>query len=56
MKLNPESTKASEKAPMEAGRGALIFQENECGTCHLVNGMGAKVTQRTFRAQNCPMD
>jgi hypothetical protein len=56
MKLNPESAKSLEKAPMEAGRGALISQENECGTCHLVYGTGAKVTQRTFRAQNSPMD
>jgi ubiquinol-cytochrome c reductase cytochrome b subunit len=43
MNLNPESAKSLEKAPMEAARGALIFQENECGTCHLVNGTGAKV-------------
>jgi outer membrane protein assembly factor BamB len=49
MNLNPESAKSLEKAPMEAGRGALILQENECGTCHLVNGTGAKVNGLSVR-------
>lgn len=43
MKLTPESAPALENTPTEAGRGAMVFQENECGNCHLANGSGTKV-------------
>ena len=34
---------ALENAPDFAAEGALIYQANHCGACHMVNGVGMKV-------------
>lgn len=43
MKLNPDNATALENAPEFAAEGALVFQANRCGACHLVNGVGMKL-------------
>jgi ubiquinol-cytochrome c reductase cytochrome b subunit len=43
LKLTPENARAIESAPNYAVRGAIIYQMNQCGTCHTVNGEGMKV-------------
>ena len=40
LKLNPHNATALENAPDFATQGALIYQANDCGGCHQVNGMG----------------
>jgi ubiquinol-cytochrome c reductase cytochrome b subunit len=40
LKLNPQNATALENAPDFATQGALIYQANDCGGCHQVNGMG----------------
>jgi ubiquinol-cytochrome c reductase cytochrome b subunit len=43
LKLNAKNATALENAPDFAVRGALIYQSNQCGACHMVNGVGMKV-------------
>ncbi len=43
LKLNPGNATALENAPDFATAGALVFQANHCGACHVVNGMGVQV-------------
>jgi len=43
LKLNPDNATALGNAPEFATEGALVYQANHCGSCHLVNGVGMKV-------------
>ncbi len=43
LKLNPRNATALEDAPDFATQGALVYQANHCGTCHVVNGVGMKI-------------
>ncbi len=43
LKLNPNNATALENAPEFATQGALAYQANHCGACHLANGGGMKV-------------
>jgi mono/diheme cytochrome c family protein len=42
LKLNSNNASALDNAPEFATQGALVYQENHCGTCHQVNGIGVK--------------
>jgi ubiquinol-cytochrome c reductase cytochrome b subunit len=42
LKLNPDNAKAMEAAPQATVEGAMIYQANNCGVCHQVNGVGMK--------------
>ena len=43
LKLNPDNATALDNAPEFAAQGALVYQTNHCGACHLVNGVGMKI-------------
>jgi ubiquinol-cytochrome c reductase cytochrome b subunit len=43
LKLNERNATALDNAPDFAVQGALIYQSNRCGTCHMVNGVGMKI-------------
>ncbi len=43
LKLNPDNATALSNAPDFATEGALVYQANHCGSCHMVNGVGMKV-------------
>jgi ubiquinol-cytochrome c reductase cytochrome b subunit len=43
LKLNPQNAEALQSAPDFAVQGALIYQKSQCGSCHLVNGVGVKL-------------
>ena len=43
LKLNSRNAAALESAPEFAVDGALIYQKNQCGSCHTVNGVGMKI-------------
>jgi mono/diheme cytochrome c family protein len=43
LKLNANNATALENAPDFATQGALVYQANRCGTCHIVNGVGMKI-------------
>ncbi len=43
LKLTPDNAEVVDSAPAFAAAGALIFQKNNCGTCHSVNGVGGKI-------------
>jgi len=43
LKLNPQNAVALQSAPEFAVSGALIYQKSQCGSCHLVNGVGVKL-------------
>jgi ubiquinol-cytochrome c reductase cytochrome b subunit len=43
LKLNPENASALSNAPEFATQGALVYQANHCGSCHMVNNVGMKV-------------
>jgi ubiquinol-cytochrome c reductase cytochrome b subunit len=43
LQLNAENATALQNAPEFATQGALIYQANDCGSCHQVNGMGMNV-------------
>ena len=43
LKLTPENTDVFKSIPSFATQGALIYQENLCGNCHVVNGSGKKL-------------
>jgi ubiquinol-cytochrome c reductase cytochrome b subunit len=43
LKLNEQNAAALDNAPDFAVDGALIYQANRCGACHLVNSVGQKI-------------
>jgi ubiquinol-cytochrome c reductase cytochrome b subunit len=43
LKLTPKNAQALQSAPDFAVEGAIVYQANSCGGCHLVNGNGMKV-------------
>lgn len=43
LKLNASNVTAIDNAPEFATAGALVFQANNCGDCHMVNEAGMKV-------------
>lgn len=43
LKLHPENVTALMSAPDAAVEGAMIYQQNRCGSCHQVNGVGMKL-------------
>ena len=43
LKLNPNNATALQNAPDFAVQGAVIYQDNKCGTCHMINNVGVKV-------------
>jgi len=43
LKLNPQNASALDNAPEFATQGALVYQQNHCGNCHQVNGIGMKL-------------
>ena len=43
LKLNARNAEALQLAPDFAVEGALIYQKNQCGSCHIVNGVGVKL-------------
>ncbi|HXI40243.1 MAG TPA: cytochrome b N-terminal domain-containing protein [Bryobacteraceae bacterium] len=43
LKLNPRNAEALQSAPDFAVQGALTYQKNQCGSCHVVNGVGVKL-------------
>ncbi len=43
MKLTPENGDVVDTAPDFAVEGALLFENNHCGACHSVNGVGGKI-------------
>ena len=43
LKLTPENATALNTSPEFAVEGALVYQRNNCGSCHKVNGVGAAV-------------
>ena len=43
LKLNPGNASALDSAPEFATEGALVYQQNHCGNCHQVNGVGMKL-------------
>ncbi len=43
VKLTPENAGTLEAVPDYAMRGALIYQENQCGSCHVINGSGEEL-------------
>jgi cbb3-type cytochrome oxidase cytochrome c subunit len=43
LKLTPRNAEALRSAPQFAVRGALLYEKNNCGVCHQVNGIGGKL-------------
>ncbi len=43
LKLNERNATALDNAPEFATRGALVYQANRCGACHMVNGIGMRI-------------
>ena len=43
LKLNPGNASALGNAPDFATAGALVYQQNQCGGCHMVNGNGMRI-------------
>ena len=43
LKLTPKNAEALQTAPDFAVEGAIVYQANGCGGCHMVNGNGMKV-------------
>jgi ubiquinol-cytochrome c reductase cytochrome b subunit len=43
LKVNPRNAGALRQAPDFAVRGASVYQDQHCGTCHSVNGAGGKL-------------
>lgn len=39
-KRNDTGVKAWESAPQAAVEGAMVYQANQCGACHKLNGVG----------------
>ncbi len=40
LKLNPANAAALQAAPQAMVEGAVVYQNNDCGSCHRVNGQG----------------
>ena len=40
LKLNPQNAVALQSAPQFVVDGALVYQKSQCGSCHMVNGVG----------------
>lgn len=43
LKLSPRNADALQSAPDFAVEGALVYQKNNCGACHKINGAGTEV-------------
>jgi ubiquinol-cytochrome c reductase cytochrome b subunit len=43
LKLNPQNVEALTSTPQFAVDGALVYQKNQCGVCHQVNGVGTRL-------------
>jgi len=43
LKLNPRNAEGLQSAPDFAVEGAVIYQSSQCGSCHMVNGVGVKL-------------
>lgn len=43
LKLKPSNAAALDAAPEFAVTGAMVYQQNKCGVCHLVNRVGGKL-------------
>jgi ubiquinol-cytochrome c reductase cytochrome b subunit len=43
LKLTPRNAAALEAAPQKVVEGAMVYQKNQCGMCHQVNGTGMKM-------------
>lgn len=43
LRLTPQNAEALQSAPVFALEGAMIYQKNRCGSCHMVNGVGLKL-------------
>jgi len=43
IKLNTRNAKDLREAPQAAVEGAMVYQQNRCGACHVVNGVGVKM-------------
>lgn len=43
LKVTPQNAEAMQIAPAFAVEGAMLYQEKSCGSCHQVNGVGAKL-------------
>lgn len=43
LQLTPRNARALVSAPDFAVEGAMVYQANRCGACHIVNGVGVKV-------------
>jgi mono/diheme cytochrome c family protein len=43
IKLNSKNVEALTSAPQFAADGAVVYQKNQCGVCHQVNGVGMKI-------------
>ena len=43
LKLNSRNAEALQSAPDFAVQGAMIYQKSQCSSCHVVNGVGARV-------------
>ena len=41
--LTPRNAKDLESAPDKVLEGAMIYQQQQCGTCHIVNGVGVQL-------------
>jgi ubiquinol-cytochrome c reductase cytochrome b subunit len=48
LKLNPKNATALESAPDFAASGARVYQTNQCGMCHMINGSGMSVGPQHF--------
>jgi mono/diheme cytochrome c family protein len=40
LKLNSANAAALQSAPQPMVEGAMVYQNNDCGACHRVNGQG----------------
>ena len=43
LRLTPQNSSVIETTPAFAVDGAIVYQKQQCGSCHLVNGAGQKV-------------
>ena len=43
LRLNPKNASALEDAPDFAVQGARVYQMEDCGNCHQVNGAGTQI-------------
>ncbi|MBZ5586181.1 MAG: cytochrome b N-terminal domain-containing protein, partial [Acidobacteriia bacterium] len=43
LKLNPKNAAALRAAPEFAVEGAVVYQANQCGACHMIDGVGMRM-------------